>query len=258
MLKLASSRARLGGKRQGLRLFKAPVAPIAPVLRPSNAYRDVVLTDSPWALWLQDETQGGIFEDSSGSARSLTITGSLTAYAVQGPGLLKAASYPASTTVYGQTTAVLPGTFNGGFSLEVWVYLTATPSGVLTLIGNGTTPTGTVQKEIALSVDSSGRPLFYIFNTAGRTLTSPSALSLNAWHHIVATASTTTGMSLRVDKVTVGTLAQNSLAGYSRSVYVHAGYNATAQAALIAAPAVYLTPLSDARIDAHHTAGIAG
>lgn len=223
-------------------------------------YDSEVAADSPWGYWKLDEAAGD-FADSSGNGRTSAVSGTLPTYAQTGPsGAADAVDWPSSSASYSNClgTAAMSGT--AGFTSEAWVYLTANPGAIAAVVCNGTSPTGTASTEIGLSIDTSGRPVMYLFNSAARFLTG-SALSLNTWHHIVAVYSIATGMRLRVDKVADGTLAQNPLTNaYSRRIWIRgAGYNNGGGAIRISHAAFYSNvALTDARIDAHYDAMAAG
>jgi hypothetical protein len=221
------------------------------------SYSSEVLADSPWGYWKTDEASGSL-ADSSGNGRTMTVTGAPT-YAQTGPdGASADAILWPSGSHYAQVSA--GSTVNpAGFTLEAWVYLTASPTGTTQIIAQGDNATGTTFTEYGLGITSAGLPFMYIHNGTARFCTGSTALSLNAWHHVVGRAGVSGGMSIRVDKATTGTLAQNILsATYGRSIWLHAsGYSnqGASQAVTIARPALYMGPvLSDARLDAHYDA----
>lgn len=218
-------------------------------------YDSEVAADSPWGYWKTNEASGSTLADSSGNARDMAITGSPTLAQTGPSGAADAVAWPASTVTYAKVANSSPLSGASGFTIEAWVYLTANPGGIAAVVGEGANATGTSNTEFGLSIDTSGRPVFYMFNTAVRNLTG-SALSLNTWHHIVAVGSVTGGMSLRVDKVADGTLAENSLAStYSRAMWIHASGRSNAGGPVtISHAAFYSAPLTTTRIDAHYDA----
>lgn len=218
-------------------------------------YDSEVAADSPWGYWKTDEASGTSLADSSGNGKTMTITGSPTLAQTGPSGASDAIDWPSSTVTYAKNANSSPLAGANGFTIEAWVYLTANPGGIAAVVGEGANATGTSNTEFGLSIDTSGRPVFYMFNTAVRNLTG-SALSLNTWHHIVAVGSTSAGMSLRVDKVADGTLAENSLAStYSRALWIHASGRSNAGGPVkISHAAFYSAPLTTTRIDAHYDA----
>lgn len=224
-------------------------------------YSSEVLADSPWGFWEQAETSGTNLNDSSPNNRDLTITGTPTlnqagpftpAAAVAWPESVSAERYASATTV---NTSVI--------TLEAWVYLTATPTNPTPIIATAASYASNTQR-IAFFVDATGK-LNWMTYQGGATavlITAPSALSLNAWHHVVASIGAA-GSKVRVDKTTVVTGAGTAISAGAETVFVHGGGSDSSDAGrrfangspiTIALPAVYTTQLSDARTDAHYDA----
>jgi hypothetical protein len=223
-------------------------------------YDSEVLADSPAWYLKTDETSGTTLADSSGNGRDMTIAGTPTLGATGPSGAADAVDWPASTVTYANVAGWQWESGTNGFTIEAWVYLTANPAAVAAIVGEGNFATGTSNTEYGLSIDTTGHPVLYMFNTGVRLLTG-SALSLNAWHHVVAVCSSSTGMRFRIDKVADGTLAQNALApNYQRIMWVHgSGRSNGGGAVRIAKPAFYSDALTDTRIDAHYDAmGVGG
>lgn len=224
-----------------------------------TAYATAVLADTPWGFWRQADTSGTSLADSSGNSRPATITGTPT-FGQTGP-KDKAILWPASTSVYARRALGTNLSGTTGFTFECWVKFATTPTGNVTLMGNGQNPIDGSNTEVTVRLTSTGAPEIVLFDAsfANRTLTG-SALATGTWHHIVARFSTTTGvgMSLRVNKSTVASnTSWRALSNeYTRDIFIHAGgVNSTAQAVQIAESALYRNQiLSDARVDAHYDA----
>lgn len=230
----------------------------------SSAYWTAVLADSPWGAWKTDETSGTTLADSSGNSRPMTITGSPT-LAQTGPptaSVADAIAFPssASTEHYAGTSATLS---TSAFTFEAWVYLTANPAASTPIIALGVAY-GTGGNDKYLYIGTDGKPRCYIFSGGQQTLVASTALSLNAWHHVVTSVGAA-GAKIRVDKTSLffapGT---NSTTTTAAKVFLHGGgidgtggntINGTnGDAITIARAAVYAAQLSDTATDAHYDA----
>lgn len=218
-------------------------------------YASEVLADAPWGFWQLAETSGSTLADSSGNSRTMTITGAPT-FAQPGP----MASEPAilwpqnanPPTYYANTTAT---TNTGPVTAEAWVYLTSVPVNQTVIMGCANTFNGSTTDKI-LSITTAGKVSWMVFSGSALTTLSSAALSLNVWHHVVASTGAA-GTKIRVDKVTVGTgTPTTSFTSSGQQVLLHAagsGYS-TSRDISIAAPAFYAAQLSDTRTDAHYDA----
>lgn len=219
-----------------------------------DTYIDTVLVDSPWGFWLLAETTGTALADSSGNARGMTINLSAATLDQPGPPLGKSIAW-STAAGYAITTAqhtTSPAT------AEAWVYLTATPAANTVIVGSAVGYNSGAHDK-SLYVDTVGKVAFMYYDAGGstRTILSPTALSLNAWHHVVASVGAAGG-KLRIDKVASGTdVSTTSYTGSGQCFLIRAsGASINGTAAMrVAAPAFYTTQLSDARIDAHYDAG---
>lgn len=166
-----------------------------------------VTTDGAGAISAVSDARSTSVSMLSGAAGSLgvpaplavarTQSGSLAAQIIGGVGLTQrkvlAAGYSASMLFNGSTGYLAVPTTSGfptgnpaGLSLECWVYMTANPSSNVQPIAYGTRAS---HERLAIVINSTGQVQAdtYSFGTAF----SP-ALSLNAWHHLVATWDGTT------------------------------------------------------------------
>jgi hypothetical protein len=222
-------------------------------LDPSNPQLRVEMqADSPWGMWLSDEASGSTLADSSPNARPMTITGTPTAYRVQGAGAyVQGISWPATTTdgaSTGATTYTMGGS-GASITLEAWVYLTSNPAAVLTLIQlDNVSNTG-----IHLTIQASGAARFTVVSSSASFVAS-SAIPLNQWVHVVG-VDNANAMSIRVNKV-AGNTNTKAMSTSSRPARIHSGTGAGAAAGTIGPTAVYPSALSTARIDTHYDAGI--
>lgn len=219
---------------------------------PPSGYLDACKADGVSAIYLCTETSGTTLADSSGNARTLTITGTPTAMGLAGPKTgLGAIQWPQSQAIYATGPSVASGNI---LTLEAWVYLTAAPTASTTLVATSSNVTGANGNNNGLMVASNGTPGFYTWNAVQTLITGPTALTLNTWHHLVG-VSDANGSHLRVDKVQVASQTRG-LQGNTAPIRVHAGGQSQGGGAcIVSAPALYLnTALSDARIDAHYDA----
>lgn len=217
-------------------------------------YDAAVAADSPLAYWPLDTLpDSGVLADSSGNSRPASYTFQPTFDTSGGP-KDKDVRWPASDGVYASTAAAVNVSTGAGFTFESWVYLTALPSGRVTLVGNGQDAISGSNTELGLYLDSTGKPALNMYNGSFVSLVAPSALSLNTWHHIVGRAGAS-GMAVLVDGSSVASNASTPLTGYNRVLWLHAGgQNSTGQAIRTAETAVYNTALSDTRVGVHYTA----
>ncbi len=136
------------------------------------------------------------------------------AYAGTYQGPMTTASSPGACNRDGGTAYVLNGTSSyvstataakqtnpTTFTLEVW-FKTTTPTGKL--IGFGTAQTGaSPQYDRHLYITSAGQLTFGIYMGGTRTLTTASAVTDGAWHHVIATlapaGAANPGMTLYLD-----------------------------------------------------------
>jgi hypothetical protein len=230
-------------------------------------YDSEIAADSPWFYGKTDEASGSLL-DSSGSSRTATLPGGSPTYAQTGPGgAADAQAWPDSSggTEYYALTSASPGA-TATWTLECWVYLTATPTNPTGLTSIAYGYGNTSKRPLQLYVDTDGKVKLWGGQTATAAWATPvaasSALSLNTWHHVVAKTTSST-QTLRVDKTQVGTGTFTTSMTTTDLVFVHGGGAqqggadlTNSSAATLSKPAVYLSTLTDARIDAHYDAMI--
>ena len=216
----------------------------------ADYYRNV-RADNPWGFWPLGETASAttFLDVSPISGRSLSLTGTLTSYSLAGPKTgSNAIRFPNSTSTY---LRCITSPSIQAFTYEAWIYLPTLPANVTSIISQGDATTGQSNNDRGLFVNTNGTVSFSIWNGSYTTITSPSALSTSAWHHVVAKWTPTGAMSLRINKSTVATGAISPLAN-GRGIYVHAGLNAAGGDVQISNLAYYYGALSDATTDAHY------
>ena len=219
-----------------------------------SVYSQAVLADNPLIYWKLDEPSGTTAADTSGNGNSGTY-------------------YPGSSSItYGQpslttgsgTSTIFPGvggatlysnrsfTNPENFSLEIWFKTTSQSPGKL--IGFGDQQTGSsAYNDRDIIMNGSGT----IYN---RDFTTASSYNDGKIHHLVEVSSSTTGTSLYIDNILIGTdLAQNGWGNYSGFWRVggdqYASGNLWYFSGSIDEVAIYPLPLSAARIQAHYLAG---
>lgn len=110
-----------------------------------------------------------------------------------------------------------------------------------------------------MRVNADGTVSLFTWATNEITITSPSALTTGAWHHIIGSVGAD-GMKVRIDKSTVATNARTAVdqLEFSRPTIIRDVGNLTGTtgkpALLVAEPAIWRSQLSDAQTDAHYDA----
>lgn len=231
---------------------------VAPAVPDYNA---TVLADVPVAYWKLNETSGTAAADSSGNALAGTYTGGYTL------GSAPPSNAPGAVLLNGSSGYVNCGTpaalnLTAAWTLEAWIYLTATPNGS-GIISEAYTGSGNVLYALAFSTAAAGggSTLMCGFYTgsAWKAVAGPTP-SLNAWHHAVATWDGTT-LLLYLDGAQVASFAPGvaPVAG-NNGIYLGRRWDTTTSPYFpgrIAAAAIYGSALSAARVSAHYSAGIA-
>lgn len=221
--------------------------------------------DSPYVLYAMSDGSGTAATDSSGNGRTGTILAGATREAGScigaSPALALDDTVASGITMPGAAIAP-PDTF----SIEIWFSTTSTGGGQL--IGFGDTATGmsaVADRRIWMRTD--GRLQFSIRqNNAVRTVNTAASYADGAWHHAVATLSSS-GMQLYVDGVLRD--SNNRDTAYHYNPYGSDGFwrvggdTTTGMAGVTDATlvssidnaAVYTTALSATRVAAHYAAG---
>ncbi|BDZ51956.1 hypothetical protein GCM10025867_41970 [Frondihabitans sucicola] len=148
------------------------------------------------------------------------------------------------------------------FSEEVW-FKTSTASGRLIGFGNALTgASSTYDRHIYLN--TAGQLVFGTYNGTYKTISSTASYTDNAWHQVVATFSSSTGMTLYVDGAQVAVNASYNLAqtntGYWRigydsiTAWTGSGSNPYFTGSMRFA-SVYSTVLTAAQVQQHYNAG---
>ncbi len=158
--------------------------------------------------------------DSSGTGNTGTINGTVTA-ATDRRGTSSAAytfdgssGYITTSVSYNQPQV---------YSINAWFKTSSAAGGEMVGFANTQGPTPT-HYDRHLAMDSAGHVIFGAYDNAStQVITSTSTYNDNAWHMATATMSATTGMTLYVDGVSVGTNA-NTISEYFVGWWIM-GYN---------------------------------
>lgn len=218
-----------------------------------------VMADTPVSYWKLDETSGTIATDAVGGNNG-TYTGG---YTLNQPGI-PSTGRPAAlfNGTSGYVALGTPASLNitAAWTLEAWVYLTSTPNGSAVIGEQWTGGSNPVLYELGFGISSGGAALEggYYTGSAWKAVIG-SALSLNAWHHIVCTWDGAT-LRLYADGAQVASGAQSPgpTAGIN-TLYIgrrHDAGNAPFFPGRIDEVAIYSAALSAARVTAHYNAGI--
>lgn len=241
------------------------------------SYDSEVLADSPALFYLQAETSGNLADSGSLNKPVNSFVGTPT-YAQTGPdGAASAIAWPDSfvTETYAQS-GTIGGTAPTAATLEGWFYLPSSVTKDTLIFGMGYGHGNTSARPLLLFIRADGKIALWwgTSTTITRLISSASAVSTGAWHHVAATVSSA-GAKIRLNKVDVATvggstslsLANTAMAqmhtGGVRALTIFDGgvnggtYNADltdSSPIRIARPAFYASALSDTRIDAHKDA----
>ena len=231
------------------------VSPIPPA--PSDAYGQAVYGDAPDLYWRLGESSGGAALDASPNGNDGSYTGGVTlgqAGAVTGTSNTSVGFDGANGGTYSNGSVNNPQ----NYSEEAW-FKTTTGSGGK-IIGFGAAQTGGSDGyDRHVYMQDNGQLVFGVWTGFTNTITTPLAYNNGAWHHVVATQSTTSGMKLYVDGKLIGSNPQTGAQDYSGYWRVggdntwgssSAYFNGT-----IDEVAVYSTVLNATRVAAHYTAG---
>jgi hypothetical protein len=99
----------------------------------------------------------------------------------------------------------ISSTFTGNMTAEAWIKVTASPSDWVRVVGTGESNGGSINRTFGLWYSVDRRLLWQRYGATDPSIypTSPT-LSLNTWHHVVATTSGTSH-ALYLDATSIGT-----------------------------------------------------
>ncbi|WP_170853931.1 LamG domain-containing protein [Microlunatus flavus] len=223
---------------------------------PSSTYDNQVRTDGASNYWrLDDPSSSSTVTDWAGST-DLNRASGMTLGTAGAIGTDRAATVNGS----GSASAAANNGFVRApqtFSVEAWFKTSSTTGGQV--VGFGDVPTGTSYRhDRQVYLTSAGKLAFYLDqNGTSRTVTSASSYNNNAWHHVVATLSSS-GMVLYVDGAKVssssGVTSSRNYGGYWRIGADKLPGSATGYlSGTIDDVAVYPTALSAAQVKDHKT-----
>lgn len=225
------------------------------------SYLSECLVDSPTLILPMSAYSSG-FADSSGNGRDLNVlSGTAPTVTATGPdGVANDAAAWGASAGYLRTTFTQSGPTIGTF--ELWFRYASAPTANL-VIATWCPNSGTSGGEPYVALFGTGAganagKLNFTVNAGATSISSPSALATNTWHHIVCSWGTG-GMTMRVNKSTLGTAANTSATARTASFRVHGYWSGAADilqtgATDMAWAAFYPTKLTDARTDAHYDA----
>ena len=162
----------------------------------NSFYNETGLIDS----WHMNEASGTVASDTSGSSNNGAVTGTTVVAGRYG----NARSFSGSSKVQ-MASPVLTGT--GDFTIESWIYPTVS-GGTDYITGNyGLSNTG------GLEFYKNGASNFFGVYIGGQSITSSTAVNLNAWNHVVVTRTSGAGV-LYLNGVACGSgTISNSIVG---------------------------------------------
>ncbi|ROS78682.1 LamG-like jellyroll fold domain-containing protein [Cellulomonas sp. PhB143] len=182
---------------------------------PTDSYGAAVYSADPDFFWRLDDSSPATAKDSSAYANTGTYGGLVT---TGHGGALEsgtAATFaPASSSDGGTIASDVQVSNPKDYSLEMWFESTSGSGGKL--IGFGDNKNGlssNYDRHVFLRDD--GRLVFGTWTGAANIATSPASYTDGRWHHMVATQSSTAGMSLYVDGDLVASNPQTTAQDYS-------------------------------------------
>nr|WP_308434583.1 LamG-like jellyroll fold domain-containing protein [Streptomyces melanogenes] len=227
-----------------------------------DTYQGAVLADAPSQYWRLDETKGtqasnkiavyggyGTYTNATLGTTGPSGTGDKTAISLNGNGSVKL-----PMDILGSPTDT---------SAELW-FRTAKP-GVLLGLQNADLGSVPTNWDPVLVVDSDGLLRGRLRNTSGwpTAIKSPEKVTDNEWHHAVLTGSSS-GQSLYLDGVKVGTVAGAVQSETVTRAYLGAGYSSAGWdggttatryfTGQLAEASIYSHALSDNQVTAHYRA----
>lgn len=232
------------------------------------AYRDVVLSDRPWAYWPLHDMVGATALDIAGQGLHGTIFSGGTNVLLGKPGTIvgepgAAMFFNNNVAGYITSTAGISATAGTAFSVEFWLYFTATTNGEV-IAGRDA---GSFGWEIQVSNSGGANPgkIAFVNNAAGGfvlyeadgTYTGP-ALNDGRFHHVVCVA-TGTRAYIYTDGVLVDDRADNGArTATAATIYIgkNGRDNAVPYSGSLSHVALYRSVLSTARVLAHYRAGV--
>ncbi|THG30796.1 PKD domain-containing protein [Naasia lichenicola] len=219
-----------------------------------SAYAATVLNDGASSFWRLDQTAGSTtVADLAGNSPAVASAGVTagTTGAIAGDADTASTFSGTSTGLASTQTAVAgPNTF----TIEAWFKSTSTTGGKIVGFGNSKTGTsGSYDRHIYLTAD--GKVNFGVYPGAQKVVTSPTSYNNGQWHQVVATLSST-GMTLSVDGVQVGSRIDATSAEAYNGYWRIGGDTAWAGAAFLAGSiddvSIYPTALAAATIAQHY------
>lgn len=226
-----------------------------------SSYDEEALSDGPRSYWPFNETSGSTAADVNGvdpGTRTSGVTQGVPGAIAGQPGT--AYRFPGNSGGFVSTT----GTARRApqiFSVESWIKTTTTSGGKLIGFGNRSTGNST-SYDRHLYMGNTGR-LYFGVNPDARTIGSPGSYNDGQWHHVVATLSSA-GLYLYVDGAQVAGNPAITYANWISDGYWRIGGDALGNwpgsaggsyfSGDIDDPAIYLTALTPAQVQAHYAA----
>ncbi|ROS48057.1 signal peptidase I [Frigoribacterium sp. PhB24] len=153
-------------------------------------------SDKPDFAFAYSEVSGPTAADSSGNARPGTLVGGASFTA--GSCAPDDSPYLTLDGASGQVTTPTSFTGSNNFTIETWVRTKTTAGGELVGFSNSQAGApGNYDRHLYMT--NAGKLVFGVYPNAVKTVVSPLSYNDGAWHHVVATLSSTNGMTLYVD-----------------------------------------------------------
>jgi hypothetical protein len=158
--------------------------------------------DAPSFAFAYNETSGTTAADSSGNARPGTLVGGAAFTA--GSCAADDSPYLTLDGASGQVTTPTSFTGSNNVTIETWVRTKTTSGGELVGFSNSQAGApGNYDRHLYMT--NAGKLVFGVYPNSVKTIASPLSYNDGAWHHVVATLSSTNGMALYVDGKSVAT-----------------------------------------------------
>lgn len=234
--------------------------------RPKDTYSQVVLADNPIGFWLLNETTGTTGDDLTANNNNFTFYNSPTLGVSTG-----LSGIPTGITFDGtndRVNSATVSTFNiaasGNWSAEMWFKTSSSAFSTFFSWRDSTGSSDGVTTTISLNNGTTGMVMIQSVDSAGNGLniSHTNSYNNNAWHHVVASATSGGALRLYIDGVDRANSTTARRTNTSNREILFGANNGSGGSYIQfysgtgTAVSVYNTALSAAQVLAHYNAGV--